>query len=200
MDEARNQGVMGLCTSCCKGAGVLPRSSARAAHRPWRSLLAAMEQRAGKVATKGEQGRRYGEELLRLLFWGGVPSIGGRGPDMGGAPAGNPTHAAKAATKGKGLGTQGAGDVAQGACDSSPEQGVGHGRRRLTSSSSNQGSALRHGWSRRARVGSWQVELGQGDAPAPMEESSATWVPGGRSSPQGRLAAMGGEEAPNAQP
>jgi hypothetical protein len=79
MDEARNQGAMGLCTSCCKGAGVLPRSSARAARRPWRSLLAAMEQRAGKVAAKGEQGRRYGEEMLRLLFWGGVPSTGARG-------------------------------------------------------------------------------------------------------------------------
>jgi hypothetical protein len=109
-----------------------------------------------------KQGRRYGEELLRLLFWGGVPSIGGRGPPMGGAPAGNPTHATKAATKGKGLDTQGSGDVAQGARDSSPEQGVGHGRRLLTSSSSNQRSALRHGWSRRARVGPWQVELGQG--------------------------------------
>jgi hypothetical protein len=50
-------------------------------------------------------------------------------------------------------------DVAQGARDPSPEQGVGHGRRRLTSSSSNQRRALRHGWSRRARV----VELGQGE-------------------------------------
>jgi hypothetical protein len=61
-----------------------------------------------------------------------------------------------------------AGDVAQGARDPSPEQGVGHGRRRLTSSSSNQRRALRHGWSRRARV----VELGQGKkgVPAPMEE------------------------------
>jgi hypothetical protein len=61
-----------------------------------------------------------------------------------------------------------AGDVAQGARDPSPEQGVGHGRRRLTSSSSNQGRALRHGRSGRARV----VELGQGGkgVPAPMEE------------------------------
>jgi hypothetical protein len=69
-----------------------------------------------------------------------------------------------------------AGDVAQGARDPSPEQGVGHGRRWLTSSSSNQRRALRHGWSRRARVGSWQVELGQGGkrgVPAPMEEEGA---------------------------
>jgi hypothetical protein len=38
-----------------------------AARRPWRSLLAAMEQRAGKVAAKGEQGRRRAPRELLLL-------------------------------------------------------------------------------------------------------------------------------------
>jgi hypothetical protein len=72
-----------------------------------------------------------------------------------------------------------AGDVAQGARDPSPEQGVGHGQRWLTSSSSNQRRALRHGWSRRARVGSWQVELGQGEkggCPRPWKKK-APWEP-----------------------
>jgi hypothetical protein len=97
-----------------------------------------------------------------------------------------------------------AGDVAQGARDPSPEQGVGHGRRRLTSSSSNQRRALRHGWRRRARVGSWQVELGQGEkkVPAPMEERSsvagllaghgeACWRPWSKE--QGRSRPRGGQ-------
>jgi hypothetical protein len=62
-----------------------------AAARAPRSELARREQQ-GALACWGrgkqgrvfswKQGRRYGEELLRLLFWGGVLSIGGRGPAM----------------------------------------------------------------------------------------------------------------------
>jgi hypothetical protein len=116
----------------------------------------------------------------------------GRCRDMGAAALYSWGRRAPLASAGRrARGRKPAGDVAQGARDSSPEQGVGHGRRWLTSSSSNQRSALRHGWSRRARVESWQVELGQGEkgVPAPMEEEGTGSLEGLR---RGGTLSMGG--------